>query len=542
MIQTKQSWLVRAITPRVLTVLGLGFIIRLAIAALLHPSGDEAYYYLYSRHLNWSYFDHPPLVAWTTGIGPWLTGVASQGTIRLGTVLLYTLTLLLLYLTGVRLFTQRTGFFTLLLATLIPVFQVCFGVFNLPDGPLMFFWAASLLCAAWEFFPPTGQYQPGPRLALLGLLVGLACLGKYHGFVLGLGLVSFCLLSPPHRQAFISPWTWLGLGLFGLTQVPVLVWNLQHNWVSFRFHSNRVPTQAGYRWWGLLSAWLIGVGCLFPTFGLPLWWVSLKATALQVYCPPKTLPPQRLALRQKSLLLLCLSLPMIVGFTLIGGYRPLVIWWPMPGFWVATLLLGHQVTRWFDQFPRRVTLWLGISGLVTTTFLLIASLHVSYGIFQKPGTIAVPGIIPAQTDRSTELFDVQQLRQGWQSPSLQAELQQTDFIFTSPYWLGGFIAMAIAPLTPKPITVLAPDLRGFAFWSTADQWVGQDGLYVALEKFQSSSAVMTRYQSYFRSITQVGEIPIQRNGVVVQRFVIYRAQQLLKPYPRPYGQTVGVAQ
>lgn len=532
MIQIKQSWLIRVLTPRVLAVLGVGLLVRLAIAAVLHPSGDEAYYYLYSQHLNWSYFDHPPLVAWTTGIGPWITGIVSQLTIRLGTVLLYTLTLLLLYLTGARLFSPRAGFYTLLITTLIPIFQLSFGVFNLPDGPLMLFWAASLLCATWEFFPATGHYQPSARLVLLGLLVGLACLGKYHGFILGLGLVSFCLLSPPHRRVFRSPWLGLSLGCFSLTQLPVLIWNGQHDWVSFRFHSNRVPTQSGYSILGLLSAWLIGIGCLFPSFGLPLWWVSFKAT-LRQWRSQRWWPQDW---QQKYLLLLCLSLPAMVGFTLIGGYRPLVIWWPMPGFWVATLLLGHQAGRWSEKFSQGVRLWLWISGFMTTAFLLIGPLHVSYGIFQTPANLALPGIIPAQQDASTELFDVQQLRQGWQSPPLQAALQQAGFLFTSPYWLGGFVAMAIAPLNPKPITVFNADLRGFAFWSTAEQWVGQDGLYVALEKFESESAVKATYQDYFRSLRRIGDIPIQRNGVVVQRFVIYQAEQLQTPYPRPYGQ------
>jgi len=60
---------------------GWGLLFRCVIAFWLYPGFDEAYYYLYSLHLDWSYFDHPVLVAHNC-FGP-VTGVVSQFTIRL---------------------------------------------------------------------------------------------------------------------------------------------------------------------------------------------------------------------------------------------------------------------------------------------------------------------------------------------------------------------------------------------------------------------------------------------------------------------------
>src|SRR5438270_13551553 len=54
-------------------------------AALVNVDGDEAYYWLYSRRLQWGYFDHPPLVALSIKIGE-LFGHGPFFT-RLGTVL-----------------------------------------------------------------------------------------------------------------------------------------------------------------------------------------------------------------------------------------------------------------------------------------------------------------------------------------------------------------------------------------------------------------------------------------------------------------------
>lgn len=158
----------------------VGLLIRGAIAYWLPAGYDEAYYYQYVRHLDWSYFDHPVLVALTTGLGPWLTGIISPWSIRLGSVLLYTGSLWWLYRTGIFLFSVKAGHLALAIASLVPIFFIGFGVLTLPDSPLIFFWTIALFVASQEFFA-SQDYRPTGRLALLGGLVGLACLGKYHG-------------------------------------------------------------------------------------------------------------------------------------------------------------------------------------------------------------------------------------------------------------------------------------------------------------------------------------------------------------------------
>jgi 4-amino-4-deoxy-L-arabinose transferase-like glycosyltransferase len=203
-------------------ILAIGLVLRLITAFLLPPGFDEAYYFLYTLNPAWSYFDHPPLVAGVAGFGIALfDGYISQLTIRLGSVLLYTGTLYLLYLCGKRLFNDRVGLLAVAIASVTPIFHVAFGTMILPDSPLMVFWLATLYVAICEFFPTVQtesgdqlSYQPTRKLAILGILVGLACLGKYHGFVLGFGLVGFCLTSAKYRKALLSPWALVSFGLF----------------------------------------------------------------------------------------------------------------------------------------------------------------------------------------------------------------------------------------------------------------------------------------------------------------------------------------
>lgn len=538
-MQAVQKWLADNTNKSVVALLLGGLLFRVVVAAWLYPGFDEAYYFLYTLNPDLSYFDHPPLVALTTGFGPWITGEVSQFTIRLGALILHTGSLVLLYLTSARLFSTKAATLTLAIATIVPIFQVAFGTLTLPDSPLMFFWTASLYCAACEFFDRrSGTYRPSYRLAILGLLVGLACLGKYHGFILGLGLVGFCLTSSRHRSALTSPWTLLGLGLFVIAISPVLIWNFQHDWVSFRFQSRRGVPGGEYEFLDLFVTFLSGIGFLFPTIGLTLWWVSLRAGFHQItqIWRKKSFNSEE-NIRQKQLLILWVSLPLILGFTWLGGYRQILPSWPMPGFWGATLLLGQQAVSWQKRYPRRVRRWLWGTAIAVVSLSLFTLLHMATGTLQKPSNYALfGGFVAPQDDPSNQLFDIQQLRRGFAaSPVLSSALQNSSFVFTNRYYLGGQIAMAIAPLAKTPITTFDEDIRGFAFWSHPDRWLGKDALYITSERYARRKKLMDQYKSYFKTIENIGSIPIERGGEVIDVIQVYQAKTLLKLYPRPYG-------
>ena len=577
-MQTVQKWLADKANQSVLWLLLGGLLFRSIIAFWLYPGIDETYYYLYSLHLDWSYFDHPVLVALTTGFGPWVTGVVSQFTIRLATLILYTGSLFLLYLTSAQLFGVKAARLTLAIATIIPIFQVGFGVLSLPDTPLIFFWSASLCLAAHEFFRQSAEdereiepirggfpsqksyvgakhlgdnssvkpklyspnalpseslkvsYRPSYRLAILSVLVGLACLGKYHGFILGLGLVGFCLTSPRHRCALLSPWALLGLGLFILTLFPIWFWNMQHDWVSFqfqlslRFQPGSEETKGGYDLLGVVIAFLAGIGYLFPTMGLPLWWVSLRTLLSSTNSED---------LAAKQLLILWVSLPLTIGFTLLGGAQPILPTWSMPGFWGLTLLLGYKALSWQQQSRRWVRRWLQGSALFLGSCILLVLLHVTTGTLQKSGQYALlGGFLSVKDDPSTELIDIMQLRRGFkESPILNQALQDSGFVFTNGFYLGGMVGMALSPITTTPITCFGEDVRGFAFWSQPEQWLGKEGLYVTLERFHDLFELTDSYRPYFSSFQEIATVPIRRGGAVTEVFHVYQTGKMLKPYP-----------
>ncbi|MBE9115049.1 glycosyltransferase family 39 protein [Lusitaniella coriacea LEGE 07157] len=569
--QTIQKWFAQKDNRIVLAWLIGGLILRCIIAYWLYPGFDEAYYYLYSLHLDWSYFDHPVLVALTTGLGVWLTGVVSQFTLRIGTLILYTGSLWLLYLTGVQLFGKKAGQWTLAIASVIPIFTIGFGVLTMPDSSLIFFWSATLYCAACEFFPksasnqhnisPTHQgqnvspsplphtqteqnytspalpYQPTYRLALLGILVGLTCLGKYHGFILGVGLWGFVLTSSRHRRAFASTWTYLGIILFILTLFPLWYWNAQHDWVSFRFQlSSRFEPELnapkpGYNPLNVLVVFLSGLAYLFPTMGIPLWWVTVRGLWLSAKNKLQNLHSIQLS---KTWLILCISLPVTLGFTLLGGKEQILAGWPMPGFWGLTLLLGERAANWEKHSRKWIRRWLWGTAFFLLPILFLALLHLNLGTLQKPSQYALfGGFIAPKNDPSRELIDTSQLQQGFvDSPVLNQALQESSFVATNAYYLGGLIGMALIPVKPIPIVCFSEDMRGFATWSHPEEFLGKDGLYITLERFHKMEKLNREFSGYFTRFVEIGTVPLKRGGAETEVFHVYRVEKMLKPYPR----------
>ena len=520
-----------------LIILLIGFLVRLVISICLNPGFDEAYYYLYTLHPDWSYFDHPPLVTLTTGIGVWLTGQVSQFTIRIGTLLLYTGSLLFLYLATLRLYTLQIAINALAIASAIPIFQIAFGVLSTPDTPLLFFWSMSLWLAVQEFFDYRG-YRPSFRLTLLCFAVGLACLGKYDGFILGLGLIGFCLFSRNYRPALTSKWFSIGILIFLVTISPILAWNISHDWASFHLQVGNGKYLID-RLSGIVSIDLL---YLFPTFGLPLLWAIIRAFSQQLSNISWRQSIGNRAFKdewelEKRALILWLSLPLILGFTFISGDRQILPAAQMSSYWTATILLAERVSIERRNAAVRIPYrWFFGSLAVIILMLSIALSHVTLGTLQAAGKPSIFGLLPIETDPSTQMFDIQQLRQGLISDSkLNLALKNADFVFTNRYYLGGQIGMAIEPVFHKPITCFNKDLRSFAFWSKPQQWVGKNAIYLSTKTAEVDLDAVNLYPNYFKQITKLGEIPIRRGGIVIQTFSIYQAQNMLKPFPRPYG-------
>jgi 4-amino-4-deoxy-L-arabinose transferase-like glycosyltransferase len=202
-------------------------LVRLWIARL--PLGNgEAYYYSWSKFLDWSYYDHPPLLAWvvrlTTALG------TSPATVRLGPVLAAGITGYLLYRLAERWFTPRAAFFALVVFTALPVFLFSSFVVN-PEALLAPLWIGFLLT-----IDGMRDRDEPVRPLLAGLLLGLAFLSKYTAVLLVPATLIYVASSVPMRRWVKRPSFYAGGAVALALAMPVLVWNQTRGWPSVRLH------------------------------------------------------------------------------------------------------------------------------------------------------------------------------------------------------------------------------------------------------------------------------------------------------------------
>src|SRR5205823_291661 len=105
------------------------------------------------------------------------------------------------------------------------------------------------------------------------------------------------------------------------------------------------------------------------------------------------------------------------------------------------------------------------------------------------------------------------------------------FVFTSIWFYSGHVGHATRG-SGVPVVCYSPgDARSFAYWSEPGEWVGRDGLLVAMA---SSEVEPWCYKRFFERIEPAGEVPIVRGGRVVRTVRLFRCRRQLAPFPFDY--------
>ncbi|THB70768.1 MAG: phospholipid carrier-dependent glycosyltransferase [Desulfovibrio sp.] len=249
---------------------------------------DEAQYWDWSRILQLSYYSKGPLVAYIISLGTWLFGDTELG-VRFGAVAGSCLMQIVLYLGVARLFQQpKLGVWCLVVIN-TTLFFLANSVLMTTDNPLALFWLCSAFCMYWAAF---GKRQ-FLALCLLALCLALGLMAKY--LMLAFGLTALFFVWGLHRNQMLPKGLILKLGIatllgLALGALPILLWNLDNDFVSFRHvaslagvaETNGKPlirldtlpeflgSQIGLStpWWFLLlmiEGWRSGMNGFFPT-------------------------------------------------------------------------------------------------------------------------------------------------------------------------------------------------------------------------------------------------------------------------------------
>lgn len=217
---------VRLVRNTVLTILAL-VALRLVAAAWTPLTFDEAYYWMWSKHLAGGYYDHPPMVALVIRLGTMLAGDTEFG-VRLVSILLALPMSWAEYRAAAILFGSQRVAATATILLNITLMAAVGTLVVTPDAPLLV--ASSFVLFFLAKVLETGR---GGWWLAVGVAVGAALLSKYTALFFGLAILIWLAAVPKLRAWLMSPWPYLGGLVSLLIFSPVIVWNAEHHWVSF---------------------------------------------------------------------------------------------------------------------------------------------------------------------------------------------------------------------------------------------------------------------------------------------------------------------
>lgn len=210
----------------ILTVLAL-VLLRLVAAAYTPLTFDEAYYWMWSKHLAGGYYDHPPMVALVIRLGTLIAGDTEFG-VRVVSVLLALPMSWAVYRTAEILFGGQRVASTATVLLNATMMAAVGTMIVTPDAPLLV--ASSFVLYALAKVLESGR---GAWWLVVGAAVGAALLSKYTALFFGPAILIWLIAIPKLRRWLISPWPILG-ALVSLAMFwPVIRWNADHQWVSF---------------------------------------------------------------------------------------------------------------------------------------------------------------------------------------------------------------------------------------------------------------------------------------------------------------------
>lgn len=217
-----------------LALVAVLIVLRGVMAGLLPLSADEAYYWLWSHHLSPGYYDHPPAIAWLIRAGTVLFGDTPFGVRFAGVLLSLPASWFVWRSAALILKDEDRAALAALLFNLTLMISVELLAAT-PDMPSV------VASAAYVYFLAKVQQSGDGRWWLaVGVAAGLGLLSKYSALFLGLGTLFWLLVDARQRKWLATVWPYLGAALALLIWTPHLLWQAQHDWMTFAFQFGRV--------------------------------------------------------------------------------------------------------------------------------------------------------------------------------------------------------------------------------------------------------------------------------------------------------------
>jgi len=216
-----------------LIIIGFFSLIRLWVSASFGLGVDEAHYVLYAKNLDWSYVDHPPLVGWIHALFYYTLG-PGEFSARLPAVLIFALVSFFVYRFILSFSDSKK-------IALIGVLGIN-GSFMMNALSIMLLPESILFALILPLIYFTRRIESQGRFRdfiLLGIVLGVAGLTKYTAILFVPAILIYLIMKKQYHLIFSPYMIFAGFAAI-LMVTPVIYWNIEHDFISFRYQTGHL--------------------------------------------------------------------------------------------------------------------------------------------------------------------------------------------------------------------------------------------------------------------------------------------------------------
>ena len=291
--------------------------------AILPIHGDEAYYWMWSHHLQAGYYDHPPMIAYMI----YFSNFISEDAWGVRLVNIFNMSLASIYIFKLTkiLSDEKTALTAILIFSSVLLTHAGF-IFATPDSPLTLFWTLTLYFSYKAIFE--GKLKD---YVLSGIFLGFMMISKYSAILFVLSILIFLIIK--RRDVFLNPYFYLATFISIIIISPMLYWNYQHDWISFLFQFNHGTTQTyDIQPWLIFEFVSAQFGVFSPVFAVLLFFFLVK---------------DKLYVKNDKLFFIALSVAVILLFFLYKSfYMSMAPSYGAPAYIGGAILLAIIVSKY----------------------------------------------------------------------------------------------------------------------------------------------------------------------------------------------------
>ena len=450
--------------------------------SLIPLHSDEAYYWLWSKSLDLSYYDHAPMVAYFIKLTTLFSN--SEVAVRFSSIIVTIILSVLLWKLVIKLFNNEAmASASIVILHSMPILFTA-SIIITPDTPVFLFLSLATFYV-WKLIDSNNSNY----WYLIGLFFGLSMLSKYTACLFVMSLFIYIVLDKK-LYWFKQYQLYIGIIISVLCFLPVIYWNWQHDWASFSYQIGHGLSNKGIRFNYIFEylgtqAGVFNVILFFPVLYIGIKYLFSKNT--------------------KNIYLAAFSVPVILFYVFTALKRLPGGNWPIPAYFTFSIIAAKFFIEG-GKIKQRLVIGAIVFNLAVS---VLVGLHAKYTILSLD-----------KISDKTAIADATNYFHGYKELAEKVLNDGYDFVVTPEHQLSSSIAYYTKNKV-KPFRYSNSHKKTqFEIWGMPENFDYSNGAFVY--EPQEDGNLPCKIYEIFNLSPEIDNVKTIRNNNVVRQYNIQK--------------------